>query len=145
MRYLRLSFLLFVFLYSCKTSGTEKIFANDCRATAIPCELDRLYTHPYEYNNKEIEIQGYYKWDSERSALYPNNSFSGRNAIWVDFSGSDSLKNDKGDLFNDSVSNFKNMTGRKIRITGLYKSGSSGHLGEYNGSIAEICRLEIYY
>lgn len=131
----------------CTVKPTEKMVYN-CKCaeqTFAILALPTLIKNPNAYDSKLIEIEGFYRSEFERSALYRNrtNEEEGR-ALWLDFDGIDSLieVNSHINLI-ETPAEFEKINQRRIRVRGTFNMKLTGHLGLYFGGIENICLLEI--
>lgn len=123
--------IICILIYSCnkhkKSIDNENIFYNKV-------SLEKVIENPSKYDNKKIEIEGYYSYSMEDSSLSSKNKSPLKNSIWVDFNFFKDLKNQKNKFLfkNDNLLSFKN---ERVKIRGLFSSEYKGHMAWYKGSI----------
>ncbi|SKB36763.1 hypothetical protein SAMN03080601_00337 [Alkalitalea saponilacus] len=96
-------------------------------------DVDSLEMKALDYDNKPIEISGYFHMDIENIYIHNNNN---ENRIWLDFNFFKPLKGDNDDTLNGK--RLMTLKGKKVKVRGVYKIDKTGHLGVYNGGITDI-------
>lgn len=115
---------------------------NDTRKTLntqeyLKTSIIKIIENPSDYNNKKIEIEGYFHYHMEEAAISKNKGSDIRKRIWIDFNYFRDLLNDKKEsLYKDDRLVINNK--KKIKLKGIYTTKSNGHLGLYSGSIKDI-------
>ena len=118
-------------LYSC---GKHKKSIKSENKPYKEVSLEKVIKNPSFYDNKKIEIQGYFSFGMEKSSISSEVKSSLDDSIWIDFNFFKDLKNQKNKFLfkNDNILNFKN---KRVKIRGLFSSKYQGHMAWYKGSI----------
>lgn len=114
----------------------------DCNADFKIVSMKSISDSANFYDGKQVEVNGYYSWRIEESALFARKANRGNEfSLWVDFKAGlvDSLM--KKESPGENI--FSKMSGKRIKIRGILYSNSHGHLGHYSASVKDVCYLEI--
>jgi hypothetical protein len=95
------------------------------------------------YDGKYVEVEGFYTWDTEESAIAHSRSFQNKQKmIWVQLGNAVGSSIKQNALPNRN--GFSDMIGKKIRIRGIVKANEHGHLGQYAASVTFVCYMQIF-
>ena len=100
--------------------------------------INKVMQNPNLYNNKKIEIEGFFYFGFEDVSISETIKSSQKERIWIKFNYfNKGFKDNKGNFLfeNDKM---KSYLGKKIKIKGVYDSKNNGHLGLYKGTIKDI-------
>ena len=135
--------IICVLILGCNNNGKS---VNDKSNFYKKVSIDKIIENPSKYNNKKVEIEGFFYFRMEDSSLSNKEKSTQEDRIWVEFDFFNDLKNEKMKfLFKDD--NLMNYVGKKTKIRGVYSIKYKGHLAAYNGSIKVanfICKDENY-
>jgi len=135
--------ILFSVLSSCNANKTlSGIYtAKDCDQKYQTVSLITITAPGTIYNGRFVEVNGYYQWGTEESAI--SDYLVSQKLIWIEFTSgiADSLEN-KNKSPNENV--FDKMSGRRIKIRGTVDTSDHEHLGQYAAAIKYICYLQVY-
>ncbi len=122
------------------------IYKGSCEQNQqIKVTIDNLLNDPSQYDSKEIEITGIYKWGSEESAIYRTRSSSRSNSLWINFGEINSLIEEKsGKALLGSKQEHDKIINKKVTIRGLFDPSYKGHLDKYPGAIINICYVKVF-
>ncbi|MDA9317124.1 hypothetical protein N9Q58_04330 [Polaribacter sp.] len=123
--------IICISIYSCNKHQTS---INNKYIYYNKVSLEKVIENPSQYDNKKIEIEGYYSYSMEDSSISSKNKTPLENSIWVAFNFFKDMKNQKNNFLfkNDNLLNFKN---KKVKIRGIFSSEYKGHMSWYKGSI----------
>lgn len=132
MNYKFLILLFLMILFNCKQS--EKVINVKNESKYIFVSMEKLIQNSNYYNNKHVEIEGFFDFKMEESSISIKEKSSYNEKIWLEFNFFKELKNQKGKLFFKDDHLLKYL-GKKVRVRGVYNIDYKGHLAWYNGSL----------
>lgn len=95
----------------------------------------RILANPDTFDAKRVEIQGFFHFEFEESAIYFHQVDSdqglSQNAIWVN------LPNDMSRQLADKLNN------HYVHCEGRFSSKDHGHMGAYSGELSDLHLLNI--
>lgn len=122
MRQATLSLLLIFILASCNGRKLH-------RDPVSHQMFDSLLEYPENYNQKEVELYGYYVDEFENVCIYRTKSvfLSGKkkNAVWINLQ----------DGFDIESVDFYDYDKKYVRVVGIYDTKWKGHLNQYHGEL----------
>jgi len=125
-------YILFFILLSCTTQFEyQNTSLLDKKYEKV--SLIDIINKPLDYNEKYIEVEGFYYTSIEQSVITSSEEL--KEGIWIDLNSN--LINKKGEklLNNDRIFNYSK---KHLRIKGKFIEQMKGHLGLYKGTIVDI-------
>jgi len=97
------------------------IAAPSCGAPVCAVSPILLAAHPYRYDGQVIELTGHYVLGMESTAVYPGKDLvDPQHGVWV------------------SPGLPETSNGHRIVVSGRFKAGPSGHMGQFVGELNDL-------
>lgn len=101
------------------------ILAQACSRT--DSQFENILYSPGKFHGQKITITGTFHYEFEDVAIYLTRYSEKEKAFWLNFSEIPGL--DK---------TLEGFNGETIKITGIFNTKDTGHLGQYAGSVDEV-------
>lgn len=138
-------FFCIAVLSNCNKKGRVfKLYESDnCSSVYHSISYGGLIDSLSYYNNKLVEVSGYYHYSIEQTALSKHRSFK-EPVFWVEFNSEIARKeSDTMVYLIESVEEYRKINSKEIIMRGVVDTSNHGHLGQYIGTLKNVCFLKV--